>query len=281
MQLFTLSLITMIAFAANSVLGRMGLAVAGMDPVLFGLIRLCAGAMVLAGLAVALRGGLVLGGARRVTGVVSLSVYLFGFSLAYSGLDAGVGALVLFGMVQVTMFAGAVLAREHLPLMRWLGAGVAFAGLAWMMWPGSGLSLPMAQTGLMALAGVGWGVYSLAGRGAGDPLGTTAANFVLAVPIGVVLMLGFGSFAAWTPYGVVLAILSGAVTSGMGYALWYAILPKLGASRAAVAQLTVPVFAIIGGALMLAEFPSVTFMLATVVVLAGVVLSAFAKQKAH
>lgn len=276
MRLFGLSVLTMIAFAANSVLNRMGLAQAGLDPVLFGTVRLMAGAAMLALLSFTLRGGVPLGGRGRLIGVLSLSLYVFGFSMAYTALDAGIGALVLFGMVQVTMFAGALWLGERVPLIRWAGALVAFAGLVWLLWPGGGVTLPFIQAGMMVLAGIGWGIYSLNGRGAGDALQATAANFVLAVPIALILLLAKGMAGA-NAAGLLFAVLSGAVTSGLGYALWYAILPKLGATRAAVAQLTVPVIAIAGGVLFLGEVPSLAFLMATTVVLAGVALSSLAR----
>lgn len=276
MRLFGLTVLTMIAFAANSVLNRMGLAQAGLDPVLFGTVRLMAGAAMLALLSFILRGGVPLGGRGRLIGVLSLSLYVFGFSMAYTALDAGIGALVLFGMVQVTMFAGALWLGERVPAIRWAGALVAFAGLVWLLWPGGGVTLPFIQAGMMVLAGVGWGIYSLNGRGAGDALQATAANFVLAVPIALILLLAKGMGGA-NAAGLLLAVLSGAVTSGLGYALWYAILPKLGATRAAVAQLTVPVIAIAGGVLFLGEVPSLAFLMATTVVLVGVALSSLAR----
>ncbi|MYM54957.1 DMT family transporter [Thalassovita mangrovi] len=276
MRLFGLTVLTMIAFAANSVLNRMGLAQAGLDPVLFGTVRLMAGAAMLALLSFILRGGVPLGGRGRLIGVLSLSLYVFGFSMAYTALDAGIGALVLFGMVQVTMFAGALWLGERVPAIRWAGALVAFAGLVWLLWPGGGVTLPFIQAGMMVLAGIGWGIYSLNGRGAGDALQATAANFVLAVPIALILLLAKGMGGA-NMAGLLLAVLSGAVTSGLGYALWYAILPMLGATRAAVAQLTVPVIAIAGGVLFLGEVPSLAFLMATTVVLAGVALSSLAR----
>jgi drug/metabolite transporter (DMT)-like permease len=182
--------------------------------------------------------------------VLGLSAYLIGFSLAYRGLDAGTGALVLFGMVQVTMFAGALLSREAVPVRRWAGAGLGAGRAGADRAPGRRL-LPLA---LMAVAGVGWGVYSLAGRGATDPLAATAWNFLLAVPLVLPFGLGAGTAPPDGDRGGA-GVVSGAVTSGLGYALWYAVLPRLGAARAAVAQLTVPVIAALGGAVLLAEVP--------------------------
>jgi drug/metabolite transporter (DMT)-like permease len=267
MRLFLLTALTMLAFAANSVLNRWAVGPGHIGAMEFAMVRLLAGAVTLAALVLWQRGGLVWPGLRgRVQAVLGLSAYLIGFSLAYRGLDAGTGALVLFGTVQITMFAGALLSREPVPGRRWAGAGLALGGLALIAAPGAVAFGPLA---LMAVAGLGWGAYSLAGRGASDPLVATAWNFVLSLPL--VLPLGvLAGLARPDGVGVALAILSGAVTSGLGYALWYRVLPQLGAARAAVAQLTVPIIAALGGALLLAELPGLRFWLAAVLVLGGV-----------
>jgi drug/metabolite transporter (DMT)-like permease len=280
MKLLLLTALTMIAFAANSVLNRMGLAQAGMDPVQFGTVRLFAGAVTLVVLALILRRGLRVWGPGRLVSVLSLLLYIYGFSIAYVVLDAGLGALILFGTVQITMFVGALLQREPIPAFRWLGAGIAFAGLVWLLWPGAQAAVPLLHAGMMVLAGLGWGAYSLAGRQAGDALQATAANFLLAAPVGLILgMLRPVSLdmASATAEGILLAVLSGAVTSGLGYALWYSLVPALGAGRAAVAQLSVPVIAILGGALLLSESPDMRVLIAGAVVLGGVALSLRAK----
>ena len=279
MRLFLLTWLTMIAFAANSVLNRMALADGAMDALDFGVIRIVSGAVTLGLLTVLLRGGVRLGRARRASGVISLLVYIFGFSLAYRALDAGVGALILFGIVQITMFAGALIKGERPSLNRWVGAGVAFAGLAWLMWPGQGAQVPIVATGFMALAGIGWGIYSLVGRSATDGLSETAANFILAAPVAILVALVIGTGSDLAMKGVLLAVLSGAVTSGLGYALWYAVLPQLEASVAAVAQLTVPVIAMAGGLLFLAEVPDWDFVIGAVLVLGGVWLSLVKRGK--
>ncbi|SLN65926.1 EamA-like transporter family protein [Roseovarius litorisediminis] len=276
MRLFLLTALTMIAFAANSVLNRMALAGGGIDAISFGVIRLLAGALALAVLCLVLRGRLHLGGPGRLAGVVSLLVYLYGFSTAYRGLDAGLGALILFGVVQITMFAGGLIKAEPMPLRRWIGAALAFAGLVWLLWPGAGPKVSVMHGLLMALAGVGWGVYSLAGRLSRDGLMGTAANFILATPVGLLvgLMLPAGPTGVMIgAQGVVLAILSGAVTSGMGYALWYSVLPRLASSVAAVSQLTVPVIAMAGGMVFLGEALTWQFALASTLVLGGVAIS--------
>lgn len=265
MRLFLLTALVMVAFAANSVLNRMAVGAGESGAVEFALIRLAAGAVVLLAL-VALRGR----GWRGATvgGVAGLSVYLFGFSLAYGHLDAGTGALVLFGVVQVTMFAGAILSGEAVPGRRWVGAALALAGLAVLAAPAGG---GWAGFAAMAAAGLGWGIYSLAGRGARDALAATAGNFALAlIPAAGVALVAGVEFGAVTARGVALAVVSGAVTSGLGYALWYAVLPALGAGRAGVAQLTVPLIAAAGGALLIGEAVGWRFAIAAVLVLGGV-----------
>jgi drug/metabolite transporter (DMT)-like permease len=274
MRLALLTALTMIAFAGNSLLNRFAVADAGMDPTSFALIRVLAGAatlLILLGARGVGRGafGVPLIGPAALPGVAGLSLYLAGFSQAYMGLGAGVGALILFGTVQITMFAGAVIRGQTLLPRRLVGAGVAFLGLLVLLWPASA---PLSALPVLAMvaAGIGWGIYSLAGSA--DPLAGTTVNFVLASPVMALVWWGMGAAPVLSP-GVGLAILSGAVTSGLGYALWYAILPGLGAQRAAVAQLTVPVIAAAGGAVLLAEGMGWRFVLAAVLVLGGVGLS--------
>ncbi len=260
--------VVMAAFAANSVLNRMAVGQGLIDPAGFALVRLAAGAAVLALIAVYRGGGL----RGSVAGVAGLLVYLFGFSLAYGRLDAGTGALLLFGTVQVVMFAAAWRAGEAVPARRWAGVALALAGLALLLAPaGQGGALAF---GAMLAAGAGWGIYSLAGRRAGDALAATAGNFVFALPVGVLAAWAMGAdFGAARPAGLGLAVLSGAVTSGLGYALWYRVLPSLDRGRAAVAQLTVPVIAAAGGALVLGEGIGLAFVLPAALVLGGVLVA--------
>ena len=276
MALFLLTALAMLAFAANSVLNRMAVGAGLIDPVSYAVIRLAAGAGILLLLVMTrrlLQGGPVWPGWQgRAAGVAGLLGYLFCFSVAYLSLDAGIGALILFGSVQITMFAGALIARERVPPARWAGAALAFAGLLVLVAPG-GSTAALGPAVAMAVAGFGWGIYSLAGRGADDPLLATAMNFSLALPVAVCIgfLLGFGQAA--DPAGLWLALLSGAITSGLGYALWYSLVPKLGAARAGVAQLTVPVIAAAGGAMVLGEDISLRFAVAAGLVLAGVALA--------
>lgn len=269
MRLFLLTSLTMLAFAANSLLNRMALEDGATGPAAFAAIRLVSGALCL-WLIVLMRNG----GPRPVWhagGAASLALYVLGFSFAYVTLPAGVGALILFGGVQITMFAGALILRESVPARRWAGAVLAFGGLVWLLWP-AGVSAPdPLGAGLMAAAAFGWGIYSLLGRSATDPLRATAGNFVFAVPFGVVLFAVIPDGAS--AQGVLLAVVSGAVTSGCGYALWYSVLPHLGASRAAVAQLCVPVIAALGGLALLGEGLGLRFAMASALVLGGVLLA--------
>ena len=279
MRIALLTILTMIAFAANSVLNRLALLDGSIDPASFGAIRLLAGAVTLCVLA-ALTGS----GGIRVHGnwrcAAALFTYIFGFSFAYIALDAGLGALILFGMVQITMFAGGLWAGERPPTQRWAGAVIAFAGLCWLLWPGRALQVSLVHAGFMVLAGIGWGIYSLLGRQASDPLRATAANFAFATPFAVLLALAVASdqLGAVTAGGILLAIVSGAVTSGLGYALWYSVLPQLAPSVAAVAQLTVPVIAMGGGLVFLAEPIDWAFVLPAILVLGGVAVSVLPLQ---
>lgn len=268
MRLFLLTALTMIAFAANSVLNRMALADGSGDAIAFAAIRALSGAGMLA-LLIGVRRGLPKKPDWRQA--LWLMVYLYGFSIAYLSLGSGIGALILFGMVQITMFAGAILARDPLPRRRIIGAAMAFGGLVLLLWPTESFSLPLTAAGFMALAGIGWGLYSLGGRSVKDPLGQTALNFALGAPVALLIMVLRSPEMSGQVLG--LAILSGAVTSGLGYALWYQIMPRLGATRAAVAQLTVPLIAMAGGMALLGEALTAQFVVTTVLVLGGVGLS--------
>ena len=268
MRLFLLTALTMIAFAANSVLNRRALADGSGDAIAFAAIRALSGAGMLA-LLIGVRRGLPKKPDWRQA--LWLMVYLYGFSIAYLSLGSGIGALILFGMVQITMFAGAILARDPLPKRRIVGAAMAFGGLVLLLWPTESFSLPLTAAGFMALAGIGWGLYSLGGRSVKDPLGQTALNFALGAPVALLIMVLRSPEMSGQVLG--LAILSGAVTSGLGYALWYQIMPRLGATRAAVAQLTVPLIAMAGGMALLGEALTPQFVVTTGLVLGGVGLS--------
>lgn len=268
MRLVLLISLTMLAFAANSVLTRMAIEGRYIDPSGFALVRVAAGALVL-GMIVTLRGsGLPLLRRKRLPGAISLTVYMIGFSLAYLTLDAGLGALILFGVVQITMFGHSAL-RATAPTARQMaGAAVAFAGLLIALWPGPAGAADPTGAFLMVIAGLGWAAYTIIGRGSADPLAATAANFLLCLPMVMVLLVGTGLTFSFT--GVALGILCGGLTSGLGYALWYHVLPQISGPTAATVQLCVPIIAILGGALVLGETVGLMLILATMLVVGGI-----------
>ncbi len=279
MKIFLLTALTMTAFAANSILNRAALTDGAIGPGSFAALRLAAGVimlMILLGLRDRKRPRLQ---APQWIAVAGLVAYMLGFSFAYISLEAGLGALILFGGVQITMFAGTVLQGEHPPAQRWLGAAVAFGGLCVLFWPSGANAPPLLGAGLMALAALGWGIYSLQGRGVTDPLAATAGNFLYALPFALVALVLVSRGEGATPAGIGLAILSGAVTSGMGYALWYAILPRLGATVGALAQLSVPVIALVAGAVLLGEGITARAVLAAALVLGGIAVGVRAPQR--
>lgn len=258
----------MTAFASNSILTRFAVDGGHIDPSGFAIIRVLAGAIVL-GMLMTLRGGaLPLFQPKRIWGALSLTAYMIGFSLAYLTLDAGLGALILFGVTQITMFAYGAM-RGTMPTQRQLwGAGIAFIGLVIVLWPGSGSSTDITGALLMTVAGMGWAIYSLLGRGGKDPLAESAASFIMCLPFLLILLVGTG--LTFSVIGVTLAIICGGLTSGLGYALWYSVLPRFDTSTAAVVQLSVPIIAIVAGALLLDEPLTFTVLLSATLVIGGI-----------
>ena len=257
----------MTAFAANSLLCRMALGQELIDAASFTSVRVISGALTL-GLLVFIRG--------RSTklrpnwpGAGALFCYMAFFSFAYLSLSAGTGALLLFGAVQLTMFASAVRSGERFSFLSWAGLCAAFAGLVFLVAPGVTAPDPIAAT-LMVIAGIAWGAYSLIGRKSGSPLLSTAANFVYCVPLTVGLSILFVAGTDVSVSGVLLAIASGALASGLGYAVWYAVLPQLTTGRAATIQLSVPVIAAIGGVLLLSEQITVRLGVASSLTIGGI-----------
>ncbi|SDL68927.1 DMT family transporter [Aliiruegeria lutimaris] len=282
MRLIVLTTLTMVAFAANSVLNRLALADGAIGPAGFAAIRVGAGAAVLLVL-LAFRDRGAPGLPRpTVPAVVGLAAYMLGFSFAYVSMDAGLGALILFGGVQVTMFFGALREGERPPAARWAGTAMALAGIGVLNWPAGSAAPPLQAALLMVAAAVGWGCYSLLGRAVRDPLRETTWNFVYCLPI-VLLVLALFPGNMPRAEGVLLAVLSGGVTSALGYALWYMLLPQLGATRGALAQLSAPVLALAMGAGLLGETVTATALLAAALILGGVAVGlmprAWARQK--
>lgn len=274
MRLLLLTALTMVAFAANSVLNRTALEGGDIDALSFAALRVTAGVVVLLLLVVMRRDAGKIRGAFDLSATLGLLAYMLGFSFAYNSLDTGLGALILFGGVQITMFFGAVLFGKKPLAGQWVGAGIAFAGLVYLLAPSDVSPNPIGM-GVMAIAALGWGVYSLQGAKARDPLVATCANFTAALPVVLVAWLVLTDNAIG-PIGAALAIVSGAVTSALGYALWYQVLPQLQTATAAVAQLTVPIIAALGGFVVLSEPVTMTFVVASVMVLGGIGISVWA-----
>ena len=282
MRLVLLTSLAMIAFAANSVLNRLAVDAGGIDPRSFALIRVMSGALMLALLALARRKSLPLRAPARIVGAGALALYMVGFSAAYLTLDAGLGALILFGVVQMTMFAVSALTGTPASGRQIVGAGIAFGGLDWVLWPGGAVVADAGGIVLMAAAGVGWAFYTLAGRREPDALSATAANFCYAAPLTLVAWLVIGGAVMVSPVGVALAVVSGSVTSGLGYALWYSILPRLSPSLAATVQLSVPVISLGGGVALLCEGASERVLLGGALVIGGIalIIQAFRQRSA-
>ena len=278
MKLAALVALTMMAFAANSLLNKVGVAGLGMHPLDFAAIRVAAGAVMLWAL-VGLRDAPrpVLRGARRWAGAAALAVYMLGFSWAYLSLDAGIGALILFGALQVVIFGWSVWTGQNIPALRWVGAVIALIGLCVLLWPSGASHVPPQGAAAMIAAAIGWAVYTLLGRAEPDALGATAANFLLCLPLVAMVAVLAGGGPMKLP-GVLVAIIAGAVTSGLGYALWYRVLPALASTVAAIAQLSVPVIAVAAGVILLAEPLSVRLLIAGVLVLGGIGVSLLAKR---
>lgn len=277
MRLALVTALTMIAFAANSILTRMAIEGGHIDPSGFAIVRVLAGAVVL-GMVITVRGGgLPLMRRNRIPGAMSLAVYMIGFSLAYLTLDAGLGALILFGVVQITMFAHSAVTGAVPTLRQIAGGAVAFAGLLIALWPGPGGAADPVGAVLMVVAGLGWAAYSIIGRSARDPLAATAANFLLCLPVLLVLLAGTG--LVFSPTGIALGILCGGLTSGLGYAMWYSVLPRMAGAVAAIVQLSVPVIAILAGAVLLDEQVGPLVILATLLVVGGIGWSVSARPR--
>ncbi len=274
-RIAVLTAAAMLAFAANSILNRLALADTAIDAASFTLVRVAAGALVLWALVRRQQDGRLAG---DWPGAAALFVYAAAFSYAYRELSAGTGALLLFGTVQVTMIGTALLKGERLRTLQTAGFVLALAGLGVLLAPG--VTAPPAEAAiLMALAGIAWGVYSLRGRRArGAPLAMTAGNFVRAVPMAIGLSMVAAADARIDALGIVYAVLSGALASGVGYAIWYSALRGLNATQAASVQLSVPVIAAIGGALLLSEALTLRLLLASVATLGGIALVVTARR---
>ncbi len=272
-----LTAFAMLAFAGNSLLCRLALKHTDIDAASFTTIRLVSGALML-WLLVSVRRGIHLAGGSWVS-ASALFIYAAGFSFAYVSLPASTGSLLLFGAVQVTMIGYGAWTGERLRAVQVAGAGLAFAGLLGLLVPGLSAP-PLFGSILMLVAGVAWGVYSLRGRGSGDPTEITAGNFMRAGLITIAMSALMIHSLSVANAGVWYAMASGALASGIGYAVWYMALPRLRAAPAATVQLSVPVQAALGGIVFLGESLSVRLVLASVAILGGIALVILDKQQA-
>ena len=278
-RLFFLTFLAMIAFASNSLLCRAALRDTRIDAASFTLIRILSGALVLwiisSVAAVSDRRNTV--GAQRAPlqgnwiSALALFVYAAAFSFAYNTLAAGTGALLLFGAVQATMILWGLRAGERLDRIQILGLLMAFGGLVVLVFPGLSAP-PLVGSILMLSAGIAWGIYSLRGRSIFDPIAATAGNFLRAVPFAVATSILAVGTMRLDARGVAYAIVSGAITSGLGYVIWYAALSRLKAASAATVQLSVPVIAASGGILLLGERVTLRYIIASLAVLGGIFL---------
>jgi drug/metabolite transporter (DMT)-like permease len=265
-----LAALAVLAFAGNSLLCRLALRPGWIDATSFALIRIASGAATLLLLSTVRIGMRTTMRCGSWTSAVALTSYAAPFALAYVELDAGTGALVLFGAVQITMITAGIAGGERPPLRFWLGFAAAIAGLVVLLLPGA-TAPSVAGLLWMTVAGVSWGVYSLRGRSAEDPCATTAANFALATPMCAVLSVfcAAANPIVMEPSGVLIAALSGAVPSGLGYVVWYAAVRHIPRTTAALAQLTVPIVAACGGIAWFSEPVTLRLCTAALLTLGG------------
>ncbi len=274
-RIVALTSLAMLAFAGNALLCRLALAHTDIDAASFTTIRLISGAITLWLIVRASRGANV--GKGSWLSAIALFAYAASFSFAYQSLSAATGALLLFGAVQATMIGYGIWSGERLRKLQLAGLVLALAGLVALLLPGLSAP-PLLGSILMLSAGVAWGVYSLRGRGAGDPTRVTGENFLRAVPMAVGLSVLLHRDATLDSLGATYALLSGALASGIGYAIWYTALPSLRASSAATVQLSVPVIAAVGGIVLLGEPLTLRFALKSMAILGGIALFVWQKR---
>ena len=268
----------LVAFAFNSILCRMALRGGEADAAGFTAVRLASGAVALIVISYFFSKGK---GANSKRGNWISAFFLFAyaicFSFAYVGLTAATGALILFSSVQFTMIAVALYRGDRPSSLEWFGLLSALGGLLYLVFPGLS-SPPLFASLLMAAAGMAWGFYTLRGKGSSDPLGDTTGNFIRAVPMIAVASIPYLQSINLSTPGIVLAILSGAVASGVGYTIWYAVLKHHTATRSAILQLSVPVIAAFGGVVVLSESMSSRLLMASALILGGIAMTIFGRK---
>jgi drug/metabolite transporter (DMT)-like permease len=277
MKTAALTSVALIAFAINSVLCRLALEGATIDAGCFTFVRLASGALVLF-IIVKLRGSATQEKGPRGSWLATfmLLLYAISFSFAYLSLDTGTGALILFGSVQITMIVLSILGGTRLHSSEWIGVIIAFSGFVYLVLPGVSAPSTLGFL-LMSVSGIGWGVYTLKGRGSKKPLIDTTYNFLRSVPF--VLFFGLATLqnAHYSKEGIFLAILSGGLASGLGYTIWYAALSGLTATQAAVVQLFVPVLAAFGGVVFIDEVLSLRLAVSAGLILGGILMVVLGK----
>ena len=277
MKLFFLITIVMTAFAANSVLTRLALTSNSIGPSNFALLRAASGALVLLLLVLIVQKQIPRFKFNSIISALSLVCYLIGFSFSYLTVDTGIGALILFGGSMVVMFASALFLQEKIPLTRFIGVFISLLGLFILVNPGFSEN-SLFGVALMFLASFGWGLYSVLGSRQKNPLSNTAGNFIISLIIIIPIAFIIPDKVETNYYGFFLAIFSGSVTSGLGYSLWYWVLPKINITTASTAQLTVPLIAAFGGYLFIWESLNWQFYIAAILILGGISLPVFYKR---
>ncbi len=273
-----LTVLALIAFAANSIFARLALSGPSIDPASYTAVRLLTGALTLWLIAAVRRAHRSTHSETNWTSAAMLFLYAATFSFAYVSLTTGTGALILFAAVQITMIGVGLYAGERPTALHWCGLLIAIAGLIYLVSPG--VTAPSgAGSLLMATAGVAWGVYSILGRGVTNPVDATAGNFLRAAPLALVVLLLWSSRIAITAEGFLWAALSGSITSAVGYVIWYAALPRMAATLAATVQLSVPALAAFGGIVFLSERISLRLILSGALILAGVGLAIYSRKR--
>ncbi len=277
MKIIACTLLALVFFASNSVLCRLALAEGVIDAASFTNIRLLSGAIVLGIILLLTQSQQAVDSKGSWKAGFMLFVYAAGFSYAYISLDTGIGALILFTVVQITMIAVGLFTGKKLHVLEWLGVLIAFAGFVYLILPD--LTSPsLVGFILMSLAGVAWGFYTLAGQGSANPLRDTLFNFVRTLPFVAILFVFALPSMSLSTYGVVLAVLSGGIASGVGYTLWYVALGGLTSVQAGVLQLLVPVIAAIGGVIFANEALSSRLVIASLVILGGLLVVILSKH---
>ncbi len=277
-RIVALTAVAMLAFAANSVLARLALGPVGADAMAYTGIRLASGAIALAVLLAAAHRGRGYRIAGSWTGAAALAGYALAFSIAYIMLGAGVGALILFASVQIGVIGAAIVKGDRPGILEWMGLAVAFTGLVYLVSPGLTAPNPLGAL-LMVAAGLCWAAYTLIGRGSQSPLADTTGNFIRTLPLALPLVLIGSLWHGLDTATLLYAVASGVVASGLGYAIWYAVLPSLARTQAAIVQLSVPAIAAAGGVILIAESLTLRLVVSSLAILGGVALALLTASK--